>query len=238
VPAGSPTVFRNVSAENPSIYFGRSLQRGLAAGGISIEGPVVDLDAVGDLPDRPGAATLVIHRSDPLSTLAATMMRNSQNLYAETLLKTLGGGEGPGSFDAGLAAVRATLESWGIPPGTLRIADGSGLSRYNLATADALVAVLARVHEDDRLREPFQATLPIAGRDGTLERRMRGTAADGNARAKTGSMSNIRSIAGYVWTADGEPLAFSILANGIVAPSTADETIDAIVVGLAEFSRQ
>jgi D-alanyl-D-alanine carboxypeptidase/D-alanyl-D-alanine-endopeptidase (penicillin-binding protein 4) len=238
VPARSPTVFRNVSADNPSIYFGQSLQRGLAAGGVAVEGPVVDVDAIGDVPARSSATILVVHRSDPLSTLATTMMRNSQNLYAETLLKTLGRGGRAGSFDGGLAVVRATLESWGIAPHTLRIADGSGLSRYNLATADALVSVLARVHEDDRLRGPFEATLPVAGRDGTLEHRMRGTAAEGNARAKTGSMSNIRSITGYVRTADGEPLAFSILANGIVGPVRADETIDAIVVALAEFSRQ
>jgi D-alanyl-D-alanine carboxypeptidase/D-alanyl-D-alanine-endopeptidase (penicillin-binding protein 4) len=98
--------------------------------------------------------------------------------------------------------------------------------------------VLTRVHEDDRLREPFQAALPLAGREGTLERRLSGTAAEENARAKTGSMSNIRTIAGYVRTADGEPLAFAIMANNVASTARADETIDAIVVALAEFSRQ
>jgi D-alanyl-D-alanine carboxypeptidase/D-alanyl-D-alanine-endopeptidase (penicillin-binding protein 4) len=238
LPVGSPAVFRNVSVDNPSIYFGQVLQRALAADGIDIRGAVVDIDAIGDAPSRADAADLIIHRSNPLSILAATMMKNSQNLYAETLLKTLGRHAGPGTFDAGLNAVQSTLESWGIDTGRLRLADGSGLSRYNLVTADLLVEVLTRVYEDDRLREPFQAALPLAGREGTLEGRLNGTAAEGNARAKTGSLSNIRTLTGYVQTADGEPLAFSILANNVVSSTQADETIDAIVVALAEFSRR
>lgn len=238
LPDGSPALFRNVSVDNPSIYFGQALQNALAANGIDVRGSVVDIDAIGDAPSRADAIDLVIHRSNPLSMLAATMMRNSQNLYAETLLKTLGRHEGTGTFDAGLDAVRSTLAAWGIDTDTLRLADGSGLSRYNLVTADVLVAVLTRVHEDDRLREPFQAALPLAGREGTLERRLSGTAAEENARAKTGSMSNIRTIAGYVRTADGEPLAFAIMANNVASTARADETIDAIVVALAEFSRQ
>jgi D-alanyl-D-alanine carboxypeptidase/D-alanyl-D-alanine-endopeptidase (penicillin-binding protein 4) len=238
VPAGAQAVFRNVSVDNPSLYFGQALHEALEADGIEIRGPVADIDLIGDAPARDDAIDLVVHQSSPLSVLAETMMKNSQNLYAESLLKALGRGERAGTFEGGLSAVRSTLESWGIPPDTQRLADGSGLSRYNLVTADALVTVLTRVYEDDRLRDAFQASLPLAGREGTLERRFLGTAAEGNARAKSGSMSNIRSLIGFVRTADDEPLAFSLIANGAASPLQADQAIDAVVVALAEFSRR
>ena len=91
---------------------------------------------------------------------------------------------------------------------------------------------------DERLRGPFEATLPIAGRDGSLSNRMKGTAAEGNARAKTGSMSNVRGLSGYVTTAEGEPLVFSILANNFDAPAaTVNDATDKIVVALASFKR-
>ena len=118
------------------------------------------------------------------------------------------------------------------------MADGSGLSRYNLVTPHAIVSVLAHVYGDARLREPYIATLPVAGRAGMLSARMKGTAAEGNAQAKTGSFMNARALAGFVRTADGEPLAFSIMANNYgVPPADVDRVSDAIIVALAEFRR-
>jgi D-alanyl-D-alanine carboxypeptidase/D-alanyl-D-alanine-endopeptidase (penicillin-binding protein 4) len=117
--------------------------------------------------------------------------------------------------------------------------DGSGLSRYNLVTADALVTILSKVHQEDRLRESFEHSLPTAGVDGTLAARMKGTPAMGNARAKTGSFSNARAVAGYVTTADGETLAFSIIANNYaVDTAVIDRTSDVIINALATFSRK
>ncbi len=112
------------------------------------------------------------------------------------------------------------------------------MSRYNLATPEAFVAILGHIARDDRLQGPFVATLPIAGRDGTLAQRMKGTGAEGNARAKSGSFSNVRALSGYVRTADGEPVVFSIIANNFgVAPDVVDSTMDAIIVHLATFRR-
>jgi D-alanyl-D-alanine carboxypeptidase/D-alanyl-D-alanine-endopeptidase (penicillin-binding protein 4) len=237
LPVDSQAIFRNVSVDNPSTYLGAMLREGLASNGVEMRGPVVDVDALDDAPSRDDAIYLLTHRSAPLSTLAATMMKNSQNLYAETVLKTLGRADGIGTFEGGRRAVRGIIDHWGIAPGALQVVDGSGLSRYNLATPEALLSVLEHVYDDERLREPFLAALPVAGRDGTLERRLQGTAAEGNLRAKTGSMSNVRTLAGYVWTADDEPVAFAIMFNNAPMPALADETIDAIVVALAEFSR-
>ena len=100
------------------------------------------------------------------------------------------------------------------------------------------MAILTRGARDVRLHGPFEDALPIAGRDGTLAYRLKGTAAEGNVRAKTGSLTNARAISGYVRSADGEPLVFSILANNFGRSADAVETAaDAIIVRLAEFTR-
>jgi len=117
------------------------------------------------------------------------------------------------------------------------VVDGSGLSRRDVLAADTLLAVLQRMY-DATLQSPFMAALPIAGVDGSLETRMRDTPAAGNVRAKTGTMSNIRSLAGYVTTRDGERLAFVAMVNNFEGSgAAANQSLDAIAVRLASFSR-
>ena len=99
--------------------------------------------------------------------------------------------------------------------------------------------ILSHVSRDARLSGPFEASLPIAGRDGSLSARMKGTPAEVNARAKTGSMTGVRALSGYVTTADGERLVFSIVANNFETPAdVVTAATDAIVVALARFRRQ
>jgi D-alanyl-D-alanine carboxypeptidase/D-alanyl-D-alanine-endopeptidase (penicillin-binding protein 4) len=224
--------------DNPTLYFVTALRDALIADGIDIRGPAVDIDEVADPPLRERGILLLTHRSPPLSTLAETMIKLSQNLYAETLLKSLGANAGVGNAEAGRRAAVSIVREWGVQPADLVIADGSGLSRYNLATPEAIVTILTHVDRDDRLRAPFEAALPVAGRDGTLAQRMRGTAAEGNARAKTGSFSNARALSGFVRTADDEPLVFSIMVNNFgTTPEVIEQTMDEIVVRLANFRR-
>ena len=238
IPAGSGRQIRNVSVDNPTLYFTNALRQALIAGGVNVRGGAVDIDDLTDPPSRDRCTLLVSHRSPPLSELAQTMMRLSQNLYAETLLKVLGSADGPGTAEAGKKVVVATLQEWGIGPTDVIVEDGSGLTRYDLATAEALAAILVHVDRDGRLRGPFEASLPVAGRDGTMALRMKYTAAEGNARLKSGSFSNARAYSGYVRTADGEPLVFSIIANNYGPSAEAvDSTIDAIIVQLASFRR-
>jgi serine-type D-Ala-D-Ala carboxypeptidase/endopeptidase (penicillin-binding protein 4) len=236
----APAVVRNVSVENPTLYFLAAMRDGLIANGIDVRGAPVDIDDMANAPSRQEGTVVLTHRSPPLSRLAETMMKWSQNLYAETLLKTLGAqATGAGSVEAGRAAVNVTLQAWGIPAGHVQMTDGSGLSRYNLITSDALVMVLTRVYRDEHLRGAFERALPIAGVDGTLAKRMKGTKAAANVRAKTGSLSNARAIAGYVRTAEGEALAFSIIANNYAVPTDlVDTTADGIITALAGFSRK
>jgi D-alanyl-D-alanine carboxypeptidase/D-alanyl-D-alanine-endopeptidase (penicillin-binding protein 4) len=130
------------------------------------------------------------------------------------------------------------LGTWGIAGDRYHIADGSGVSRYNYLTSELLVTILTRMHREPR-HKPFLDTLPIAGVDGTLANRMKDTRAAGNARAKTGSLSNARALSGYVTTLDGEPLVFSIVANNFLVPAAdIEKTIDAMVARLANFTRK
>jgi len=229
------------SVENPTLYFVTALKHALVADGIEVRGAAVDIDDVDPPPTRNAAADpLLTYHSPPLSVIATTMMKLSQNLYAETLLKILGvdSNDRPtGTAMAGLAVIRSVLQGWNIDPaGALIQTDGSGLSRYNYITPETMVAILTHIEREPRLRAMFEAALPVAGRDGTLEYRMKGTVAEGNARAKTGSLTNVRSMAGFVKSADGETLAFAIFANNYENSSAViNATSDEILVRLAGY---
>ncbi len=225
IPIGHAPVVFAASVDQPTRFFVGAVRAALIASGIDVRGSAVDVTDLADAPSRTAGRLIASYQSPPLATLALRLMKASQNQYAETLLKTIG-------------SVQPTLEAWGVAPGDLIQRDGSGLSRYDYVTPAALVTILAHVDRDARLKEPFEASLPIAGRDGSLANRMKGTAAEDNARAKTGSMSNVRALSGYVTTRDGDPLVFSIIANNFeIDPETVNRAADAIVVRLAELAR-
>ena len=238
IAAGAEPSTLTVSVDNPTQFFVTAFRSALIANGIDVRGPAVDIDDVRDAPAAAGNP-VVSYRSPPLSELAVRLMKISQNQYAETLLKSVSAA--PGVVPTAAAGWRAALtvfERWGVPAGSLIQRDGSGLTRYDFVTPEAIVAILTHVDRDPRLRGPFEASLPIAGRDGTLANRMKGTAAEGNVRAKTGSMTAVRGTSGYVTSADGEPLVFCILANNYDTPaSTITAAEDAIIVRLAQFRR-
>jgi serine-type D-Ala-D-Ala carboxypeptidase/endopeptidase (penicillin-binding protein 4) len=237
IAAGEKPVSISVAAGNPTEWFARSVRNRLLGAGIDVAGRAVDIDDLPVRPDWGGATVLYTYRSPPLSEIAKPLLKDSINLYAEAMLRIATGREGPRTIDAGLDAVRARLESWGIPKDGIQIVDGSGLSRRDVVTPETLLLILQRLH-DPGAASPFMQALAAAGRDGTLASRMKGTAAEGNAIGKSGSMSNIRTLAGYVKTADGEPLAFAIMANNFEGPASGvSATIDRLVARLASFSR-
>jgi D-alanyl-D-alanine carboxypeptidase/D-alanyl-D-alanine-endopeptidase (penicillin-binding protein 4) len=237
IPAGSRPAVLSVAAGNPTLWFARALRHRLLAAGIDVEGKAVDAD---DLPyplELRDAAVLHVHRSAPLAGIARPLIKDSINLYAEAVLLLATGPGGWRSTWAALDAARARLESWGIPKEGIQMVDGSGLSRRDVIAPDTLVTLLARFH-DPSGASPWMQAMAVAGRDGSLADRMKGTPAEGNAIGKTGSMSNIRTFAGYVRTADGEPLAFAIMANNFEGPASGvTATIDRLVARLASFSR-
>ena len=240
IPIGATPATLTCSVDNPTLFFANALRLALIANGIDVRGPAVDIDEVHGPPltTRTTPARIASYQSAPLSALAMRLMKVSQNQYAETFLKTVAAGPGVvPTAAAGSAAIQTILAGWGVPASALIQRDGSGLSRYDYVTPEALVTILTHVDRDPRLRGPFEESLPIAGRQG-LSTRMKDTPAEGNARAKTGSMTSVRGLSGYVTSADGEPLVFSILANNFdTPPDTITKTADAIVVRLAQFSR-
>jgi D-alanyl-D-alanine carboxypeptidase/D-alanyl-D-alanine-endopeptidase (penicillin-binding protein 4) len=220
------------SVDNPTLYFVNALRTALIADGVPVGGGAVDIDDLPSPPSHDRIVPLITYQSPPLSMLATTMMKLSQNQFAEALFKTVGGG----FSEAARAAERDTLQRWGIDPAGTVLADGSGLSRYNYITPATMVSVLAHVAHSEVLRSVYQSTLPIAGRDGTLELRMKGTAAEGRAFVKTGSMTAVRTAAGYVLTADGQTLAFAIFANNFENSSAViNAATDEIIVRLASY---
>jgi D-alanyl-D-alanine carboxypeptidase/D-alanyl-D-alanine-endopeptidase (penicillin-binding protein 4) len=140
-----------------------------------------------------------------------------------------------GTADSARKIVGQLLEAWGVQPDEFVIRDGSGLSRHDLVTPETLVRVLDRIQQDTAFAVFYNA-LPIAGIDGTLKDRMKGTPAEGNAHAKTGSISNARTLSGYVTTADGERLIFSIMASNWTGPTSGVTRVaDQIVSALATY---
>ena len=169
-------------------------------------------------------------RSEPLEEVVGPLLEWSDNQMAESLLRTLGReAAGVGSTQAGLEAVAEALAAWGIEPGSVQLADGSGLSRYSRLTPAALVRVLRRMAQLPDF-EPLREALPIAAEKGTLAGRLQATAAGRNARAKTGSLGGVRALAGYVTDADEETLVFALLLNGYEAPGDVATALEDLIV--------
>ena len=236
IPAGGDDVTRTMAVENPTSFFVGSLMAALEANGIRVRDGAWDIDAIDSPVVEAGRRVIARHQSLPLSVLGGYLMKVSQNFYAETLLRTIGhAASGTGSEDAGRRVVRETLGSWGIPADSVVVYDGSGLSRYNYVTADAMVAILKRMWADEAERGPFVATLPVAGHDGTLSSRMRDTDLRRHVQAKTGSIANVRALSGYLDTTAGEKLVFSIIANHFTAPaSQVDDVVEKALTRLRQ----
>jgi D-alanyl-D-alanine carboxypeptidase/D-alanyl-D-alanine-endopeptidase (penicillin-binding protein 4) len=169
-------------------------------------------------------------RSEPLSEILGEMLKPSDNQMAETLLRTIAVAEGEeGSPAAGLSIVSARLADWGIEPGAIELHDGSGLSRYNEVTPNALARLLRAMW-----RHPDYATfvdaLPTAGVDGTLRRRLLATPGADNVRAKTGSLSAVRALSGYLVDGAGETLVFSLLLNGYDSPGAVAVALEDLLI--------
>jgi serine-type D-Ala-D-Ala carboxypeptidase/endopeptidase (penicillin-binding protein 4) len=252
-------LLRSSLAQKGVIVKGRS--RTIAA---PIAGPTLDpvqrfaISRSGNSPSTPPVEVATL-QSVPFGVVAAQTLKPSQNLYTELILRTLGNvvpaptaapqtsGDSTApqvtpsmsrstSEDLGVEAVRNFLKSVGIRPDSLRLNDGSGLSRDDMVTAESTVQLLTFMSRH-RFADVFRDALPIAGVDGTLRNRFKGTVAENNIRAKTGSLSSAASLGGYMTTAAGEKLAFTIMVNNYpsdVEPRTM--CIDPIAVLLASFS--
>jgi serine-type D-Ala-D-Ala carboxypeptidase/endopeptidase (penicillin-binding protein 4) len=235
VPLKSPGIIRDISVRFPIRYYLAALSRALSDQGIDIS----KAGGIRESGTTKSASLLWTHLSPPLSEIIKPMLKESLNLCAETFERVLGMElRGEGTFSKGREVVEETLAEMGIKKGSYNYADASGLSRLNLVSADTLVKILKFMHERPCFSD-FYDSLPVAGCDGTLANRMKGTAAENNAHAKTGTLSNVSAISGYVRTKSGEMLAFSMTANNyLFSKARAESAEDAAIARLANFSRK
>ena len=190
--------------------------------------------------------------SAPMAAITANTLKPSQNMYTETLLWTLGEQERTLAFNTanpaltpslaadsselGLAAVKRFLMSIGVAPDGIVQYDGSGLSRHNLITPAAVVQLYTYMSKQSRFSQVWRDSLTIGGVDGTLRNRFRGTRASGNVRGKTGTIDQVSALSGYLKTATGEELVFSMVVNGVPENATRVSLIDEMVNHLANFN--
>lgn len=248
LPLGRKDV-EEITVENPTHYFAHVLRETLLDGGIAINGDAVDVDSLLVKPDysQPDVRQVAVHVSQPLSQIVGMVNKASQNLYADLLIKTLAAelprtnvDEEPGSTEFGLEVAMSTFVQAGVDTSRIQLADGSGLSRHNLVTPEMTAALLQFMwtHPDEAARTAFYDSLPVAGVDGTLRHRMRQGPAHRNVRAKTGTLSNVSSLSGFVRGADDTPLAFVLMCNHYTTRTRAVRIAqDRVANVLARFSR-
>jgi D-alanyl-D-alanine carboxypeptidase/D-alanyl-D-alanine-endopeptidase (penicillin-binding protein 4) len=246
MPLNGSNVVDAVSVHRPALWFVTMLKEVLARRGIVVEGrprSVDWLDRQTTPLDFKRTVELASVSSRPLAEILPKMMKPSQNLYAHLLLLQVGArnqrpnaGSLETTEDLGLAELKRFLGEAGIREGEVLLEEGSGLSRGALVTPHATIELLRFMHRH-RLAADFKESLPVAGVDGTLRNRMKGTAAFRNARAKTGTLRYVNTLSGYVTTTAGEQLVFCLMLNNYEGQG-ARTALDAIVVMLAELSQR
>ena len=198
----------------------------LATRGVNVAGG----ERPGTAPDP--AATIASVRSAPVADLARQMLTNSDNFYAEILLKEVGfAAFGKGTTENGVAAVRRLALENGVAL-TGRAADGSGLSRDDARPAGEWMELLVAARDQPWFGD-FLGALPLAGRTGTLASRFLATPAAGNLRAKTGSVRDTRALSGYLTTAGGRRVVFSLVVNSTPVPPAVIAAMDGLVATMA-----
>jgi D-alanyl-D-alanine carboxypeptidase/D-alanyl-D-alanine-endopeptidase (penicillin-binding protein 4) len=216
IPASAP-------ATSAATIFANLLRaRGITVGGVG----------EGKAPDQ--AVTLAQIESPPLSDVIGVMLRDSDNLTAELLVKELGARFGnAGTTAAGLGVVRSTLASLGLSSATYTGIDGSGLDRGDRLSCGLLEDILGKAGENS----PIGKGVPVAGSNGTLTRRFAGTPAAGKVRAKTGSLEGVAGLSGWATGLDGRSLQFSLLSNDLPSEAAGDSLEDKVVSVLAAYPR-
>ena len=248
LPLGDTNYVDDVTMHNPAGLFVSFFREALARQGIRVSGRTRTanwLDQQANPRDWSKLYELGHVESLPMRAIAREVQKPSQNLYTDLLLAHIGALEQSKeghwfqtTEDVGIRELRKFLEKAGVPRGAVQFEEGSGLSRNNLTTPNATIALLQYMSRHAEA-EAYQNALPIAGLDGTLRNRMKGTPAAGNVRAKTGTLRWAISLSGHVKSAAGERLIFSLMLNRYHAPDnepTGRAEIDKIAAMLAGFT--
>ena len=242
---GSRDVWRQLTVSRPSHFTASVFVAILEERGIDVSGDLRTVELPGNsvVPrisapsaGKRGARVLARHVSEPLRDYLAVINKESNNLFAELVFRSMGrAGGGVGTPDMSARVVRTALEDIGVNTERMLQLDGSGLSEGNRVSAGTFVGVLSGMAEGSLWPE-YWASLPEAGRRRELGR-MYQTPAAGNLRAKTGTIDGVSALSGMVRSADGERLAFSLLLNGTPSNSRAKAVENRVGARLASFER-
>jgi len=221
------------SVPNPGNYFVGEFRKILTTSGIQ----VIQSTLVKRTPASASEIELAAVVSPPLSQLISETNQNSNNVYAEAILKTLGRLQEPTSLDSsasGVNAVRQVLSSLDVNPNRYSMVDGSGLAERDRASAEAFVQTLQAMALQPEA-QTFRRSLAVAGRSGTLTNRMGSTSAAGVVSAKTGTLQGAVALSGYINAPNYSPLVFSMIVNSDDSASTLRGAIDEMVVLLSRL---
>lgn len=228
--------YKAFAVRDPGLYtaalWREALQQAGVRMGTSEHSPSIALRH-GRVPET--SRLLALHHAPETATLLAAYMKASDNHGMECLLKSIGSAtaQAAGTWPNGLVAVRTFLQDRvGIMPEGLSLRDGSGISRYSLITPEQMTTLLQYMHQDFATGPEFIAALPIGGVDGTLSERFTDVALRGRVRAKTGSMSGVSNLAGYVETPDHTILSFSIMMEGLVGSTEPSRNLQERIVSV------
>lgn len=256
LPAESRSITLRMGVDNPAHLVAWSFKQALEARGVTVRGDIKTRHRPLQYSDEPQpidpgnensdlrcgvqsesvftGSVLTSMEAASLESVVNTINRDSNNLYAEVLLRQVGRAAGTGSSFCGRLQIENHLNSIGIDRASFEVADGSGLSNYNRATPAAMTAVL-RHAASEPWAETFKASLPVGGgSEGTLRFRFRGTALDGKIFARTGTLNHVNALSGYMHARSGKMLAFSIIVNDrpLNTPS-ARPLIDQVLLDIA-----
>jgi D-alanyl-D-alanine carboxypeptidase/D-alanyl-D-alanine-endopeptidase (penicillin-binding protein 4) len=225
IAAGDSAVLEIAFRDQDAAYVA-ALTEALRTSGVTISGSRTDTTAALD--------SLLTQLSPPLRDVFPFFEKPSQNQIGEILFKTIAlEATGVGTADSARRVVSQQLLDWGAAPDGFAVRDGSGLSRHDYVSPRTIIHVLDAIRHSPDFQVLYDA-LPIGGVDGTIRNRMKGTPAEGNVHAKTGTLDKARSLSGYVTTADGRMLLFSALCNNYVVPTRrVDDVSNALAIRLA-----
>ena len=245
VPVRDPGFSGKIAFSGPAQVFADLLKQRLELKGVAVTGRAVSEsreDHDGKPLDTDGLTLIANNYSPPLSFIARKILKPSQNLYTELLLRTLGEMSDPkssekASEEKGKAAVKELLAKAGVDADSVVQYDASGLSRHNLITPNASLMVY-KYMDSSPVSEIWRNSLTVGGVDGTLRSRFRGTRAASNVRGKTGTLDQVSALSGYVTSKAGERFVFSIIANNLPNKSLRVTTIDDVVLLISNFEER
>ncbi len=247
LPVGDTGFSNTITVSRPAALFASMLKQRLMEKGVPVTAQTRAISSRAAPAQLPTPLVEVAKiESPPLALIAAKTMKPSQNMYTETLLWTLGEDARAknmttpvvekSSAELGAGVVKSFLGEIGIAEDAVQQYDGSGLSRHNLVTPSSVVQLYTYMGTRSRFSKAWRDSLTIGGVDGTLRNRFQATRAEANVRGKTGTINQVSALSGYVTTAAGEQLVFSVLVNGVPESRKRVGLIDEIVLMLANFT--